>query len=86
VNLDQLLVAVDGSLVQTLSAIAEATYLENVHGQSKSAWRLHTHFDVDRNVPTRIDVTGGKNSGRTDEKNVLRGQLAADHCYLMDRW
>ena len=57
-----------------------------MHGQNKSAWRLHTHFDVDRGVPTRIDVTGGKNSGKTDEKNVLRAHLEADHCYVMDRW
>jgi hypothetical protein len=80
------LLAVDGSVVKTLSTIAEAAYLKNVHGQSKSAWRLHTHFDVDRGVPTRIDVTSGKNSGKSDEKNMLRTRLAADHCYVMDRW
>jgi len=60
--------------------------LKNVYGESKSAWRFHTHFDVDRLVPTRIDVTGGKNSGKNDEKSVLRTRLAADHCYVMDRW
>jgi Transposase DDE domain len=83
---EQLLMAVDGSVVKTLSSVAQATYLKNRHGQNKSAWRLHTHFDVDRLVPTRIDVTGGKNSGKSDEKNVLRTRLAADHCYVMDRW
>jgi hypothetical protein len=85
-HLDQLLVAVDGSVVKTLSTIAEAAYLKNVHGHSKSAWRLHTHFDVDRGVPTRIDVTSGLNSGKSDEKNVLRAHLESDHCYVMDRW
>ena len=85
-HLEQLLVAVDGSVVKTLSRIAQASYLKNVHGQNKSAWRLHTHFDVDRGVPTRIDVSGGKNSGKSDEKNVLRTRLEADHCYVMDRW
>jgi hypothetical protein len=85
-HLKQLLTAVDGSVVQTLATIAQATYLKNRHGEDKSAWRLHTHFDVDRGVPTRIDVTGGKNSGKSDEKNVLRSRLAADHCYVMDRW
>jgi hypothetical protein len=85
-DLDQILTAVDGSVVQTLSTIAQAAYLKNVHGESQSAWRLHTHFDVERGVPTRIDVTGGKNSGVSDEKSVLRKNLAADHCYLMDRW
>lgn len=85
-HLDQLLTAVDGSVVKTLSTIAQAAYLKNVHGESKSAWRLHTHFEVDRGVPTRIDVTSGKNSGKSDEKNVLRSRLEADHCYVMDRW
>jgi hypothetical protein len=85
-HLDQVLTAVDGSVVQTLSTIAQATYLKNVRGESQSAWRLHTHFDVERSVPTRIDVTGGRNSGSSDEKNVLRKNLAADHCYIMDRW
>jgi hypothetical protein len=39
-HLDQLLVAVDGSVVKTLATIAQAAYLKNVHGESKSAWRL----------------------------------------------
>jgi hypothetical protein len=85
-HLDHVLTAVDGSVVKTLSTIAQAAYLKNVHGASKSGWRLHTHFDVDRSVPTRIDVTGGLNSGKTDEKNVLRKNLEGDHCYVMDRW
>jgi len=85
-HLDHVLTAVDGSVVKTLSTIAQAAYLKNVHGHSKSAWRLHTHFDVDRGVPTRIDVTSGKNSGKSDEKNMLRGRLETDHCYVMDRW
>jgi hypothetical protein len=85
-HLQQALTAVDGSVVKTLSTIAQASYLKNSQGENKSAWRLHTHFDVDRLVPTRIDVTGGKNSGKSDEKNVLRTRLAADHCYVMDRW
>jgi hypothetical protein len=82
----QLLTAVDGSVVQTLSTIAQAAYLKNKQGKSLSAWRLHTHFDVERGVPTRIDVTTGRNSGKAEEKNMLRCQLAADHCYILDRW
>jgi len=64
----------------------QAADLKNIPGQSKSAWRLHTHFSIDRHVPTWIDVTGGKNSGQSDEKNVLREALSADCCYVMDRW
>lgn len=79
-HLEHVLTAVDGSVVETLSTIAQAAYLKNIHGESKSAWRLHTHFDVDRGVPTKIDVTRGLNSGPTDEKQVLRRNLQPDHC------
>jgi hypothetical protein len=85
-HIKHILTAVDGSVVKTLSTITQAAYLKNVHGDSKSAWRLHTHFEIDRHVPTRIDVTGGLNSGKTDEKNVLREALQSDRCYVMDRW
>ena len=85
-DLQQLLTAVDGSVVKTLSTVAQAAYLKTKQGQSRSAWRLHTHFDVDRGVPTRIDVTSGRNSGKSEEKNMLRKRLAADHCYILDRW
>jgi hypothetical protein len=85
-DLQHLLTAVDGSVVQTLSTVAQAAYLKTKQGESRSAWRLHTHFDVDRGVPTRIDVTSGRNSGKSEEKNMLRARLASDHCYILDRW
>ena len=85
-EVQQLLTAVDGSVVRTLSTIAQAAYLKTKQGESRSAWRLHTHFDVDRGVPIRIDVTAGRNSGKAEEKNMLRRRLAADHCYILDRW
>lgn len=85
-EVQQLLTAVDGSVVKTLSTVAQAAYLKTKQGESRSAWRLHTHFDVDRGVPTRIDVTSARNSGKAEEKNMLRSRLAADHCYILDRW
>jgi hypothetical protein len=85
-EVQQLLTAVDGSVVKTLSTVVQAAYLKTKQGESRSAWRLHTHFDVDRGVPIRIDVTTGRNSGKTEEKNMLRKRLAADHCYILDRW
>ena len=33
-----------------------------------------------------MDLTNGRNSGPSDEKTVLREHLAADRCYVMDRW
>jgi len=85
-QLTHALTAVDGSVVKTLSKIAQAAYLKNRFGESLSAWRLHTHFSIDQNVPTRIEVTPGRNSGKSDEKNVLRSRLEPDHCYVTDRW
>ena len=80
------LTAVDGSVVKTLKSIAEAAFMNDKNGGSHSGWRLHTHFDIDRHVPTRIEVTPGSNSGHNDEKNRLRKALGSDHCYVMDRW
>ena len=85
-HLREALIAVDGSLIRTLKSVAEAAFLVDKTGRSHSAWRLHTHFDVERQVPVRIDVTGGTNSGHGDEKNQLRAALAPDHCYILDRW
>jgi hypothetical protein len=85
-HLAHALTAVDGSVVKTLRTIAEAAFMGDKNGGSHSAWRLHTHFDVDRHVPIRIEVSPGSNSGHNDEKNRLRKRLEPDHCYVMDRW
>lgn len=85
-HLKQVLTAVDGSVVRTLSSLAQAAYLRDKQGGRHSGWRFHTHFNVDRRVPARIEVTTALNSGKTDEKRQLRGRLEADHCYVLDRW
>jgi hypothetical protein len=85
-HLTQKLMAVDGSVVKTLKSIAKAAFMSDKNGGSHSGWRLHTHFDIDRHVPSRIEVTPGSNSGHNDEKNRLRNSLQPDHCYVKDRW
>jgi hypothetical protein len=85
-QLPQALTAVDGSVVKTLSSLAEAAYLRDKNGQAHCGWRFHTHFDIDRQVPVRMEVTSALNSGKTDEKQQLRRRLRSDHCYVMDRW
>jgi hypothetical protein len=82
----QVLTAVDGSVIKTLASLAEAAYLTDKNGQWHSGWRFHTHFEIDRGVPVRMEVTSALNSGKTDEKNHLRSRLDADRCYVMDRW
>ena len=85
-QLTQKLMAVDGSVVKTLKSIAEAAFMNDSNGDSHSGWRFHTHFDIDRHVPSRIEVSPASNSGHNDEKNRLRKSLLPDHCYVMDRW
>jgi Transposase DDE domain len=81
-----LVTVVDGTLVKTLARIVQAAYLRSpTDGRALSAWRLHTHFEVERGLPVRIDVTGASNEGDTDERTVLRRALQADRCYVLDR-
>jgi hypothetical protein len=82
----RVLTAVDGSVVKTLASLAEAAYLRDKNGQTHCGWRFHTHFEIDRQLPVRIEVTSALNGGKTDEKHVLRRSLQADRCYVMDRW
>jgi hypothetical protein len=59
----------------------QAAYLQSSgDGRSLSAWRLHTHFEVERGLPARIDVTGAGDSGACDERAVLRQALQPDRC------
>lgn len=85
-EIKHLATAVDGSVIKTLANVVEAAYLKSpTTGQSQSAWRLHTHFEIARGLPVRIDVTSANNSGDADERSVLRQALEPDRCYLMDR-
>lgn len=85
-HVKQVLTAVDGRVVKTLASLAEAAYLRDKNGAAHAGWRFHTHFEIDRGVPLRMDVTTAHNGGKTDEKQVLRRRLEADRCYVLDRW
>jgi len=83
-DLDHTLTLVDGTLLSVLPEIMQASWLKENTGSGLVKWRLHTHFEVDRYVPTRIDVTpnGG---GENDERSVLERTLESDRLYVMDR-
>jgi Transposase DDE domain len=81
-----LVTAVESTLVKTLPRLAEAMGSKTTDGQSRYYWRLHTHFEIDRHVPVRIEVTDPGTSGHSDEKDVLRRHLQADRCSVLDRW
>jgi hypothetical protein len=85
-DLQHTITLVDGTLLKALPRISEAMWLSSRTGTAHHAWRLHTQFELDRHVPVRMTLTNGRNSGDSDEKNVLRTQLQADRCYVMDRW
>jgi hypothetical protein len=78
------LTLVDGTLIAALPKLIEASWRKFQTGSGLVKWRLHTHFEVDRYVPSRIDVTpnGG---GDHDERAVLERTLQADRLYVMDR-
>lgn len=80
------LTLVDATVINTLCTIAQAMYLPLADGKHRCAWRLHLHLDVDHHVPSQWEITEPKNTGKSDEKNVLRRKLAAGHTYVMDRW
>jgi hypothetical protein len=75
---------VDGTLLAALPRIAEASLAKQAKGSGRAKWHLHTHFEVDRHVPQRIDVTpaGG---GAWDERAVLERTIESDRLYVMDR-
>ena len=75
---------VDGTLLSALPKMAEASLRKRTKGSGLVKWRLHTHFEVARFVPTRIDVTrnGG---GENDERAVLNRTIEADRLYVIDR-
>lgn len=82
------LTLVDSTVIHTLCTVAEAMFLplRDGTGRHRHAWRLHLHLDVDRHVPAAWELTDPRNTGRSDEKNVLRRKLSAGHTYVMDRW
>ena len=53
----QVVTAFDGTLVSALPRMAAVSLLKQASGSGMVKWRLHTHFEVLRGLPTRIEVT-----------------------------
>src|SRR5262249_1952850 len=75
------LTLVDSTVIGTLCTVAEAMFLPLGDGRHSHAWRLHLQLDVDHHVPARWEITPPKNTGKSDEKNVLRRNLEPGHTY-----
>jgi hypothetical protein len=88
-HLTQTLKIVDGTVLDAITTVAKAAWLPFQDGTVKHAWRLHVNFDFDTwcpDVADGVELTDARNSGKSDEKNVLRSKLKADCCYVTDRW
>jgi len=83
-DIKQNITLVDGSLVSALPCLIEASLFKDSTKDSKVKWRLHTHFEVARGVPTRIDVTPD-GRGENEERAVLERSIEPDRLYVMDR-
>ena len=83
-NIQQTLTLVDGTLIAALPKVMDASWRKATTGNGLVKWRLHTHFEVERHVPMRIEVTpdGG---GEHDERAVLERTIESDRLYVMDR-
>lgn len=71
------LTLVDGSLLPALPKLAEAMWLDD----KNRAFKLHTHFELLKGVPVRMDLT----AGNANERTALKAVLQPDHTYVIDR-
>jgi hypothetical protein len=84
-DIRQTLTLVDGSIVEALPRIAMASFRDAQAGSGKKMkWTLHTHFEVDRFVPTKIEVTPTA-GGEHDERAVMGRMIESNRTYALDR-
>ena len=86
------LTAVDGSVFRTAVRVASLSWIpstpraaERTKTVAVDGYRMHTHFEILRAVPERIDATPANPKGKDDEKQVLASVLRPDRCYVIDR-
>ncbi|MFH1108843.1 MAG: IS4 family transposase [Planctomycetota bacterium] len=71
------LTLVDGTLLPALPKLVQAMW----QNDQNRAFKLHTHFELLRGVPVRMDLT----DANTDERDVLEACLQSGRVYVMDR-
>ena len=84
VTLARTLTLVDATLIKALPRVMAASVLKAEHGSGLVKWRLHSQFEVERSVPTRIDVTP-EGGGDNDERAAFERTIARDKLYVLDR-
>lgn len=76
-ELKGILTLVDGSLLPALPKLTEAMWLND----KNKAFKMHTHFELLKSVPVRMDLTDGNGN----ERDVLQEALEPGRTYVMDR-
>jgi hypothetical protein len=79
------LTLVDGTLLKALARLAESMWKTSRTGNPMHGWRMHCQFDLSLGVPADVQITDYCNSGESDEREVLKQELEAGRCYVMDR-
>lgn len=72
-----ILTLVDGTLLPALPKLTEAMWLDDQH----KAFKLHTHFELLKGVPVRMDLT----EANACERKQLAAALLPDRVYVKDR-
>jgi len=83
-DIDQTITLVDGTLLSVLPKMMEASVRKAETGSGMVKWRLHTHFEIAKGWPVRMDLApnGG---GEHDERAMMSKVLEPDRLYVMDR-
>ena len=84
-DIQQKLTLADGRIVEAMRRIAMASSQDAQAGSGKKMkWTLHTHLEVDRCGPTKLEVnpTAG---GEHDERIVMDRMIESNRTYAMDR-
>lgn len=74
------LIAVDGTILQALPQMTEAS----LNPRAPHGWKLHTQFSVSRGVPEDVVLTDARGRNESDERTVLASRLKSDRLYVMD--
>jgi len=69
---------VDGTVLSALPKLVQAMWRD---AKGQHGIKLHTHFELLKGVPTRMDLTDGEGNERT----VLQAHLLPDRVYVLDR-
>jgi hypothetical protein len=76
-DIKAVLTLVDGTLLPALPKLVQAMW----QNDQNRAFKLHTHFELLKGVPVRMDLT----DANTDERDVLEACLQSGRVYVMDR-